>query len=67
MSIAKLGKPLSDKHIENLRKPKSAEHIENLRKPKSAEHKRKIGKANKGKTWKLIDGKRVYFNKLIVV
>lgn len=31
--------------------------------PMSEEHRRKIGEAMKGKSWKLIDGKRVYFTK----
>lgn len=30
-------------------------------KPKSEEHKRKFSEAHKGKHWKLVDGKRVYY------
>lgn len=51
-----LGKKMSDdakKQISNTHKGK----------PKSASHKEKLRQNLKGKTWKLIDGKRVWFDK----
>lgn len=32
-----------------------------MKKPKSEDHKKKIGLSTKGKSWKMVDGKRVWF------
>lgn len=53
ISAAKKGKPLSDSHKEALRKPK------NLTESQKENNRNRY----KGKTWKLINGKRVWFDK----
>ena len=76
LSEAKKGKLLSEEHRKKLseakkgkkRMPFSEEHRRKISEAKkgkvrSVETKNKISKALKGMTWKLINGKRVYFPK----
>ena len=76
ISEAKKGRHLSEEHRRKLseakkgrtRSPFSEEHRMKIAaakkgKVRSEETKNKISKALKGKSWKLIDGKRVYFSK----
>lgn len=66
MTIHKKGKILSAK----TRRKMSAGKTGKKRKPFTEEHKRKISEArkgitapNKGKSWKLVDGKRIWYKK----
>ena len=57
------GKKISDakKSISDVTRTKMS--IAKKGKPKSEEHKKKLSKVNKGKTWILLNGKRVWTNK----
>jgi hypothetical protein len=59
ISNAKIGVPLSEEHKKNV----AIGHAEYISTLTEQERTDKYGSANKGKTWKLVDGKRVWFNK----
>lgn len=59
ISIALIGKKKSKQHCFNISKSKK-ELIKNMT---ELEIKNRFGKQNKGKTWRLINGKRQWFNK----
>lgn len=59
ISEALAGKPKSDSHRTNLAKSTQ----ERIAKMSDTEKKAAFGKKNKGRTWKLVDGKRKWFDK----
>ena len=54
MSASKKGKHISEEHKRKIGESNKGKH-------NSEEHNKKISEAKKGKHWKLIDGKRVYY------
>ena len=63
ISDALSGEPKSEAHKRALKKPLSEAHRQALKKPKSEAHKQALSKVNKGRTWEVVDGKRVWFDK----